>query len=185
MKRLFALTRMDFLVLFPIATVIAGGWIVWQDARHVRAMEQQRAERERVPVTDFFDVKSVFIPTHVVGDDPYISYNRVVMQPVVGSWVVDIRAVGEKKAAVCTGFGTSKYEPDEPLPDGGIKLSWYIGKKCDLPPGEYVAETEWELRPPGYPIKIAKNVSSVFRVLPMGSQLDVTPEQVMKLEASP
>lgn len=159
------------LAAFVAAVAVTVAWFKWVDVA-----------KNAAPVSDWFIANEIHIPPHVEGENPFMTYDREVLKPFVGTWVVDIRAVGVKTAAVCTGSGTSKYEPDEPVPANGVTLSWYIGKDCKLPPGEYVAETDWEIRPEGYPTKHERRVSNVFQVLPRGSQLYVSPEQVQKLE---
>lgn len=170
-----------------ILTVIFGTSLLgWQ--RH--ASESARVAKEQAiiaePADNWFEVKNISIPNFIDGDDPNIIYDRVIKKPFSATWNVEVHRAGEAEDfAYCTGSGTNFYEPKEVLPDSGVTLSWFIGKKCNLPSGQYTIESHWEIRPEGYPTKEESYTSNLFRVLPKGSQLFITPEQSQKLEELP
>lgn len=174
-----------------IAIAAAILFIQWDKTKEATAfVEAQRqeklveAERAATPAHDWFVVRNVNVPDFIEGADPLMVYDREVIKPFNGTWNVDIRQVsGGTQFNICTGSGVSSYKPSEKLPAAGVLLSYFIGKKCDLPPGTYIMEATWELRPPGYPTKETSFTSNQFQVLPSGSQKYITPEQIERLEA--
>lgn len=178
------------LAALVIAIAAATIFIQWDRMEETTAfVEAQRleklaeAERAAAHVHEWFVVRNVSVPDFMEGADPLIVYDREVYKPFNGTWNVDIRKVsGGTQFNICIGSGVSSYKPSEKLPAAGVLLSYFVGKKCDLPPGTYIMEATWELRPPGYPIKETSFTSNQFQVLPSGSQQYLTPEQVQKLK---
>lgn len=171
-----------------LAGIIGIGLMVWQTHQYRverRAENAAMAEREALPVERWYVVRGVFVPDFVQGEDPFIVYDREIRQPFQATWIVEMHPVGDANDfAICTGSGSNYYEPKETLPDSGVKLfAFYMGKKCDVPPGEYILETRWTLTPAGFPAKTLQKSSNIFTILPPGAQTYVTPEQVEKLEA--
>jgi len=162
--------RIDFYSM-AAAAVLVTGWLIWSDAA-----------KKEVPAETFFEVKSVSVPNFVAGDDPNMIYDRVIKKPFHATWSVEVHRVGgETDYAYCYGSGTQFYEPKETLPKAGVTLSWFVGKDCNLPEGQYTLQASWEIRPEGYPTKNERVTSNLFRVLPKGSQLYLTPDQTKKL----
>ena len=160
------------LVALTVAIVISAGGIFWQQER-LRA----------VPAEAFFEVKSVSVPNFIEGDNPLIVYDRLVKKQFMGFWNVEVHMLaGATDYAYCTGSGSAKYETKEQLPKIGVTLEWFIGKDCHLPPGQWILQTNWEIHADGYPPKFLTFNSNSFNILPVGSQLFLTPEQSKKLE---
>jgi hypothetical protein len=169
-----------------IAIVVSTIAIGWQQYRFEQDQMARQEALKAEPVDNFFQINNVSVPNFIEGEDPNIIYDRQVKKPFYATWNVEIHRAGEATDyAYCTGNGTNLYTPKEQLPDAGVKLSWFVGKICNLPPGQYTAQTNWEIRPEGYPTKQATYSSNLFRVLPKGSQLYITPEQAEKLKELP
>ena len=139
------------------------GYLSWQ----VATDRYETMKLKAAPVDDWFSVRSVTIPDFVEGDDPMIQYDRQVHQEFSGTWNVEIHEVGGiSDYALCSGSGTNLYQPKEELPKAGVKLSWFIGKDCKLPRGQYIAQMNWEVRPIGVPTKALSITSNNFHVAP-------------------
>lgn len=165
------LTRIDAWAFFAGAGALAG-WLAYSSA-----------VKETTPATEWFSVRNISVPDFVKGEDPAVVYDRVISKPFSGTWNVEVHPVSAAEDyPVCTGSGTNLYKPNETLPEKGITLSWFVGRVCDLPEGQYNLEVNYEIRPEGYPTKQYSATSNIFRVLPKGSQLYIAPEQVQQLE---
>lgn len=143
-------------------------------------LELQR--REAILPDKWFVVRNVAVPDFVQGVDPLITYSREVRQSFIGEWLVEVHRVGEDQFQACYGSGRSRYETDERIPDAGVPLSWFVGNHCDLAPGKYILDTTWRILADGYPPKEVRFMSNPFTVIPEGSQLFLTPEQVKRLD---
>lgn len=166
-----------------LAVIFGTGLISVQKYRSDMHRIEQEQKALSEPSETFFEIKNVAVPNFIEGDDPNIIYDRVVKKPFSGTWNVEVHRAGEATDyAYCTGSGTNRYEPKESLPKAGVTMSWFIGKICVLPAGQYTLQTNWEIRPDGYPTKHESYNSNLFRVLPKGSQLYITPDQSQKLQ---
>ena len=85
----------------------------------------------------------VSIPDHAAGDDPLITYDRIIHKPFRAAWLVEMhRFDGDVSRFVCSGAGENEYDPLEKI--GEVHLyAWYMGAECDVPPGRYVLKTVW------------------------------------------
>lgn len=166
--------RVDFYSM-GVAAILVTGWLAWSDA-----------VKKEVPASTWFEVKNISVPNFVEGDDPMMIYDRKIIKPFHATWSVEVhRANDAVDYAYCYGSGNQFYEPKEILPKSGVTLSWFIGKDCKLPEGQYTLQASWEIRPEGYPTKIETYTSNLFRVLPKGAQLYLTPEQAAKVRGLP
>ena len=150
-------------------------------------IQYQKSAQESAPATDWFVVRGISVADFVQGENPPVVYDRVIKKPFDATWSAEIHnAAAGPDYAICSGSGTNFYEPKETLPETGVNMSWFIGaeawKLCSLNEGQYVIKTRYEMRPSGYPIKYYEATSNIFRVLPRGAQLYVTPKQVDQLE---
>jgi hypothetical protein len=153
--------RWDNLGAVALALFGIMGFLYWQTTSEQNVLEALKAE----PVDHWFTVRSVTIPDFTVGTDPLIQYDRQIRQPFNGTWNVEIHPVGgEADYALCNGSGISFYEPKETLPKAGVTLSWFVGKECKLPEGQYIAQMHWEIRPVDVPTKILQISSNNFHV---------------------
>lgn len=174
-------------VVVASAVLVVG--YMWYDAKEQREfiaaqklVQEEAQRREEARPQEWFVVKNVFVPDHLEGENPLLVYARTVHKPFNATWNVDVHLLGEAETSVCTGSGNSTYTSTEVLPESGVELSWFIGKRCQLKPGNYTLHTTWEMRIPDYPPKVTTYISNSFLVLEKGSQKYLTPEQVEKLQ---
>jgi len=139
--------------------------------------------KEAEPIDNWLVIKSIQVPDHVLGEDAAVIYDREIKRPFIGTWTASVEAVPANRDFLCRASGVNDYQPGDALPSGGVTLSLIFGAHCPWYAGNFVLRTAWEIRREGYDIKVVRQTSRVFRVLPKGSQLDLTPEQVEKLEA--
>jgi hypothetical protein len=148
------------LILAPIGFIIA--MLIFN------ALQQHERDRlDALPASDWFEVSAVAIPDFRVGEDPPINYERVIKQPFVADWFVEINEVGTDRGALaCQGNGANHYEPNDKVPMPTL-LSWFAGTRCNLGPGQYQLFVTWQVQRDGIaaPVSVSK-VSNVFRVLP-------------------
>lgn len=104
-------------------------------------------------------VNKVYVPDHLIGEDPEMVYDRTVNEAFYGRWLVRIYSI-ESDLPVCSGSGSALYDEVDSL--RGVTLSWYIGKQCNLQPGQYLLRSTWSVGE-GYPP--VRNTSNVFEVL--------------------
>lgn len=141
--------------------------------------------KESVPATDFYVIRSISIADYVEGQEPLVVFNNEVKQPFAGDWTVDVSNVDDKlnfPPLPCKGSGTKSFTISDSVPPDGVPLTVILAKKCDLKAGQYILKYHLDLRPPNYPTKSLDVASNIFRILPAGSQLYVTPEQSKALE---
>lgn len=167
-----------------LAFVVGVGLLYFQQ----HAIEQGRQNRELIlaaePAASFFEIKNLAIPNFIAGTDPQITYDRVVKKTFSGTWNVEVHLAGDKSDySFCTGSGVNEYALSPEGKDANVSLSWFMGKDCHLPPGQYFLQANWEIRPDGYPTKRESYSSNLFRVLPIGSELFITPSQIEKLNS--
>ena len=98
---------------------------------------------------DSFMVVNVFVPDHVEGSDPQITYTRNIRRAASGVWVAEINCDPSQPFCLeqpkCSGNGADNYTPFE---SGTLnpELSWYIGQKCELKNGpSYTLTTYWHM----------------------------------------
>ena len=153
-----------------VGTIALIAWFSYSDAA-----------KQAVPATDFFTVRELNIPDYVEGQDPVVVYDRTIKQEFLGTFVVEIhKADPTANYAVCSNSAVRTYKTGEKRPET-VTLKWFVDRDCGLTPGQYVIETTWKIEAEGYPDKEYSAVSNVFRVLPKGAQLYVTPEQIEQL----
>jgi len=106
----------------------------------------QDQRRELAPVTEYFEVRQIAIPDHSQGEDPIIIYDRTVHKPFRGTYNIEIQKAGTlQPLESCIGRNTINYSPEKKLPEDGPTLSWFLGKKCDIPAGSYRIEACWDV----------------------------------------
>lgn len=123
------------------------------------------------PASDFFVVKHVRVSDHFEGEDPSVDYGRVIKKPFEAQWWVEIdKMEGGQFTTICPpGTGRNHYTPDDRLPED-LRLSWYVGRICNLPSGVYQLTSVWELDY-GLPFKVrVQHRSDPFEVFPSGSK---------------
>jgi hypothetical protein len=167
-------------ILLALVTVLI--ILAWQQYSF-RSIREARYNAYLAAVPEeWFVVRNVAVPDFIEGTDPLISYAREIRKQFVAQWIVEVHPVGVKdNFAICTGSGVNNYEPFEQMPENGVTLSWFIGKNCNLKQGKYILDATWSIMSEDMPPKVVRFGSNPFMVLPRGSQLYLTPEQVQKL----
>ena len=124
----------------------------------VLVVVMQKAGVKDLDPEDFATVNKVSIPDHTADQDPYIIYDRDTWQHHDAGYHVEVVIAGTDKV-VCENRGHGFYRKGEKIVNK--TLSWYIGKRCNLPSGRYLLKTHWNLRNGVY----IHNTSNVYRVL--------------------
>lgn len=138
-----------------------------------------RQAKRGEPVEHFFDVQNVSIPNFKEGDDPLIVYDRAAKQAAKVTRIVEVlRAAAPDGVPVCEGRNTHKYENDFTIPEPTLRLSNFVGTKCDLAPDLYIPKVLWLVQAEGYPTKRIKRIGDQFRVLPKDAQPYITDKQL-------
>lgn len=140
--------------------------------------------RNSEPIENWVDMRSVFVPDHVINQEALVVYDRDIKKPFIADWTVKAVPIDESPTFICEASGKKDYVAgDTNLPDAGITLEYiFRAHPCKWEPGDYLLKTTWIVKRPGYNDVLIRRNSNVFRVLPEGAQLYVTPEQVQKLE---
>ena len=103
-------------------------------------------ERDRAPITDYFEVRQIGVPDFPLGTNPVIIYDRSVNKAFRGSYTVEVQEAGTlQPLPECTGSAEVNYDPDKQLPVGGPTLFWFIGHSCIIPIGSYRIEACWDI----------------------------------------
>lgn len=130
-------------------------------------------ERVRLPPSAWFQINEVFVPDHRVGSNPKMIYDRTVRERFRGFWIVEVQRFEpggrdtDLFSPACSGSGISEYEPADYIPDNTVTWQWFIGRECDVPPGQYRLRVTISMKRPGWPEKeIAPVYSNMFRVKP-------------------
>ena len=106
----------------------------------------RQQERENAPATDYLEVKQVAVPDFAHGDNPVMIFDRIIKRAFHGVYTVEVQEVGTLIALEeCTESFPVNYAPDKKLPKGGPTLFWFIGKKCEIPIGQYRLYTCWDI----------------------------------------
>lgn len=134
---------------------------------------QQEAEKERVPASDWFVVHDLYVPDHAKNQNPFMQYNREILEDHRGFWIVEVQKQVDRGSGVfqnqCSGSGVDNYDTRDALPGGAVKLDWFLGRDCDLPEGHYRLELTKTMVKPGWPAKSIKPAySNVFEVYSKG-----------------
>ncbi len=151
------------LAALVLGVSISAGWKYYQDNQASAIAKVEYQAKLDARATDWFLVRKVDIADSPEGTDPAVVYDREIRKPFEGKWIVAIIRTSDK-FKICNGNGESVYEPKYALPEAGVTLSWFIGKDCKLPKGQYIAEAFWTIKPEGFPEKKMRIVSNIFEV---------------------
>ncbi len=129
-------------------------------------VEVKKAVYLNTPIETIFEARLV-VPDFVVGTMPEVQYTRTIHQEFDGRYSVEIKSVADGGTR-CHGSGNSLYEPGETLVDP-VTLDWYVNSVCSymLAPGQYIAETHYQIAREGLPDRFYDTASNVFNVLPV------------------
>ena len=122
--------------------------------------------RDRVPVSDWFEVDEIYVPDHKAGSNPLMIYDREVNRDFTGFWIAEVQRVkpGALFQHECSGFGTSQYSTDETIENNEVTWEWFLGRPCAIPPGRYRLRVSYTLKVAGWPEKDLTVTSNVFTV---------------------
>lgn len=150
------------------AVLLFVGGVQWQEYSDYQAQKAKDAAYRQQPASDWLDVEAIRVPDFEQGSDPNLIYEVARKVEVFGIWSAVIRPIGEASNEVrCTNTGNGKYKTTTKLPDKGVTLSWFMGKDCNLGPGQYVIELNITFTPDGESVpKTEEAFSNVFTVLP-------------------
>lgn len=102
-----------------------------------------------VPTSTWFEPLSVRVNDAQAGSDPSMEIARLIHRSFNGRFFVTVRAA-DNGPVVCGDGHTLDYYPNSSLPPPPNQtLSWWAwDQRCaELPPGQYVAKTEWWIAP--------------------------------------
>lgn len=130
------------------------------------AEQAQRAYRHTIPAAAWFEINEIYIPDFRVGEDPQIIYDRSILEWFLGFWIVDVqrKQANGMWATICTGNGTSEYEPSEVIENNRVTLEWFLGRPCPLSVGTYRLKSTWSLSRPGWQPKTVFHTSNEFTI---------------------
>lgn len=129
-------------------------------------MVSQR-QKDLLPASSWFDVVEVFVPDHVAGSNPILTYDREIRETFTGFWIAEVQELtpNGRFRHECSGSGINVYEEDEILIDDSVDWDWFIGNECAVDPGTYRLRVNYTLRRVGWPEKELTVTSNLFRVL--------------------
>lgn len=131
---------------------------------------REAMKRVDTPAEEWFVLTEIFVPNHTVGSDPEILYDREILIDHRGFWVAEVQRVDpDGRDGVfqnaCIGSGVADYDRDEVLsPNKSVKWSWFFGRPCVVPPGQYRVQLTRDMVVPGWPVKKTRAWSNTFIV---------------------
>lgn len=155
------------LIEIMMAGAVALGLLIFLDAR-------EKQQRDSVEASDWFVVNDIYIPDHEVGSNPLLIYDRTVIEPHRGFWVVEAQrqtVPGEARFFnECSGSGVDNYDMVDLIPEEGVRWDWFFGRDCTVPPGTYRVEMTKDMVKPGYTSKtMLPEYSNTFTVYAPGT----------------
>lgn len=130
------------------------------------ANQISQRQRANLPAEAWFVVNEIFVPDHVQGSNPQLIYDRTILAPFLGFWVVEVQKQEENGlfSLVCQGSAISDYTPDDYIPENKVTWEWLIGKPCEIPPGKYRLRASWKMKRADWPEKQYVALSNIFEV---------------------
>lgn len=111
----------------------------------------------------------VLVPDHTIGQDPYVSYTRIIREDMRGEWTVEVQWHEPSNGWIemCQGGSSANYTIDEKR-NIEMLLSTYAGidvADCIKMSGEYRLISSWKMiEANGYAVQGFWHVSETFRV---------------------
>jgi hypothetical protein len=139
------------------------------------------------PPESWLLVKSLSIPDFVEGQNPTIIYDRTIRQPFTAAWSAEVHESNDKSdVPICTGSGINDYKPPQVPKPVDVTLSWFMGRECTLPAGQYLIEVKWDMQPKGYTFKKEQTyASNLFRVIPKDGTISKSEQDKVKILGIP
>lgn len=118
-----------------------------------------------MPVSYWFDVRSVNISNSIAGVSPRMAVDRTINRPFRADWRITVlKQIDSGWTSVCTAPGSNDYGPDARLPPD-LDLDWWtFPTECNLVPGTYTVRTLWEVKVLGFLSKDIRILSNIFTV---------------------
>ena len=144
--------------------------------------------KEAEPASNWYVLRSINVPDFVEGDDPVVTFESEVRQPVMVEFNVQAHKINDGVGfpPVCPTEGRIYRTPDDNKGLTLVKWSEFMAMgahpDCQLPAGEFILKARVGLKIAGYPDKELDRASAPFRVLPKGSLLYVEPQQAQELQ---
>jgi hypothetical protein len=127
----------------------------------------QQRFRADIPAENWFVVNDIYVPDFTVGGNPPMTYDRIIKEPFIGFWVVEVEREdgGGRFILECSGSGVNDYQVADYIPKNTVTWDWFIGRHCDLTtPGRYRLRASWKMRRYDWPEKTVVAYSNVFAV---------------------
>ncbi len=165
--------------LFIAASVALGSdqWARWQD--------------ESVPITNWVDFPSIYVPDFVIGDEDKtnVIFKVIRKKSITDNYTLQVIPILPNAHFLCFKSGIFESKAGDTLPATGFPLTslfpptdrYSITQPCQWYEGDFKLEQTITLDD-GYMIKKGSWDSNIFHVLPRGAQKYVKPEQVQTLE---
>lgn len=123
----------------------------------------EQYQRDHAPIEEYFEVKQLGVPSHTVGDNPVIAYDRVIHRPFTANWIGEVQRLDDLQSA-CKGSGRWRYETETKMPKEGFTLDWFMDRHCNLPAGFYRLQSCWKIeRDQAQTVELCR-VTDPFRV---------------------
>lgn len=126
-----------------------------------------------LPVNLWFEVRSVQVFDSTVGTSPRMLVDRTIHREFLGEWIVVVYKVtptGYEPA--CRASGQVDYNPDARYP-ANMDLDWWTWPtQCNLPEGEFVTRTTWNIDVFGLITKMTRATSNPFHIYASEAERD-------------
>lgn len=171
---LWALAMVAIIVLSWMPQLVA-----YRESKREAEYREMLIEQEAI--SNFMSVRSAFVGDTLLGQPVYMSVDREIHRPFLGSYYVAVREFPSRTLVCRAADGPLQYRADSELPEE-LTLSWWAdnggcsGK--DLEPGQYIIETTWTkhndaLGIPDGLLTIASNPFHVYVTAPAQLQTEV------------
>ena len=127
-----------------------------------------------IPVSFWFEPRSITISDTVEGKSPAIILDRSINRAFYADWSVTVRQAVPREGGMtyviaCNASGATTYRPTAEVPPDATLDWWTQPIKCVQKPGQYVVSSTWTLTVWGYWKKQVSLESSTFRVWEAGA----------------
>ncbi len=128
------------------------------------------------PITDIFSA-DVYVPDMVAGDNPLLIYNRIISEPFIGDFTVEVK--DELSYTECVGFGNNiAYDPEDKIDPKKTTFKWFLDnqkpvdcyKKLSI--GSHYMIVNYTIKNEGYPDRYYTTKSNIFKVYPRSIELN-------------
>jgi hypothetical protein len=131
----------------------------------------EQRSRSELPASAWFKVNEIYVPDHVVGSNPPVIYDRVILENFRGFFVVEVQKKLDNGLwwSACSGSGVSDYHISDALPaNNTVDWEWFVSRPCVVPAGIYRLRVSWEMKRSDWPVKSVVSLSNEFLVVEPG-----------------